>query len=210
MAKAPKIFLALTGTVPVLLAFTGDTTSLIYSLFILVYLFCPLVTPIISQRAIPGLLLFIFFATFFGLFSESLVWFGEYNANFRHTTGVNPEYFTHISNFFLFYLGIGIAWALILRLFRFSLWEIFLTHGLFGIIVEQQASIILGILTNPFLIIWLPYIFVTYASSVSIAYLLTGQKTGTEGKRVTWLKYIIAWVVLGAVMGVISTLTGTL
>ncbi|MDX1992101.1 MAG: hypothetical protein SF029_06915 [bacterium] len=212
MNKTVRWLLALTALIPLLgvLSQPPDVNLLIYSLFVLVYLARERLQPFIA--GIPLSPLFKLFILIYvgGLLSESLVWWSNTASGDIHQTGFYTDYGTHITSYFGFYLVVALIWTVVLRFFRFTILQVFLTAGvLFGVVIEQRGAILLaGLASMPAgLVLWL-YVALVYGSYPALAYTLVYPEFEVYARRETVLKYPLVILLLWGVMFTIAVLSG--
>ncbi|GEM_PF-4409238 len=203
MGKMMKRFaLAISGLIPLLFLLNNDPTLLIYSIFVLVYFLKPLIQPF--ARRIPFTTLLLFILIFFlGILSEYFVWLSVRLSGVP-TPEINPDLFLHLRGIYLFYIAKSVAWVLVLHLFRFSLPQVFITQGIFGILIEQQGAVLLAALANPLGIIWFPYVALVYGSYVATGFMLVEGRLNEKPKSEHWIKYPVALLIIGASIAVFA------
>jgi hypothetical protein len=100
-----------------------------------------------------------------------------------------------------------LAWWLILHRYRFTALQVFITTGLYGILIEQQGKIFLaGLAAFPLgIALWL-FVAVAYGSTMALAFCLAGARfTALNESKV---KYPAAWLLLLALTLATSLLWG--
>lgn len=124
-----KVFFAFSGLFPLLflLGSPPDTTLLIYSLFVLAYFLRDPIVNFVRCISIPALVKFILLVLTAGLITEFFAWLGEYLARSPEPVLLHPQLIPDLILGFAFYLAVAIAWSLVLRFYRFSLFQIFVT-----------------------------------------------------------------------------------
>lgn len=152
-----KIVMLVLGVIPLL---THKITSLvILSAFVLVWF----LSPYFKNRHFLPLPLWIKYLSvglIFGAFTEYFV-FGDHLSIFSNN--VSSDIFLSLG----IYGCMSLAWYLLLKKFEFSLWGVFLTAGLWGIIFEQNFKILLSFNLFEYL-----YIFLVYGSFSAIPFLI--------------------------------------
>lgn len=191
-----KILLIISAFIPILglLGKPPDTMLLIYSFFVLAYLFKDYFRTKFSRRPLKFFLLIVLT----GLFAEVLAWLNNYLAKRPDPALFHPQLF--------FDLLIGLsqygAWALALviltKKFKYSLWELFILLGIYGVVLEQKGMIFIQGLTHmPLGLLMWAYIFVVYGSIIALAFVLAGNKVELV-KSNSWIKYPTALVFIMA------------
>lgn len=196
-----KTFLIITALLPLLNLFSPahDPLPLIYSLFVLGYLFKEKISVMNFNLIFPLLVLFI------GLLTEVLAWGNNYLAS-----RVSPALF-HPQLVFDLLIGVAqygswaLVWGLLIRRYRYSLLEVFTIQGLYGVLLEQKGLVFIqGLLHLPFgFLMWL-YAFAVYGSITGLAFILARESKDRQKKlRSSWIKYpltLIALLIMSIVM----------
>src|SRR3989344_9583432 len=189
-----KILFALSGLLPLLALFGKPTDPLLlpYSLFVILYFFKNRIDPL-KKISIPlelklGLLILII-----GLGVESLAWANNYFAKRANPILFHPQLVYDLLIGLALYGGWAVGWFLILKKFKFTSMQVFLTQGLFGIMAEQQGQLFIkGLAAMPAgLIMWL-YVFLAYAPITGLSYLLIEKQFISSNKSNSFLKYFAA------------------
>ena len=110
-------------------------------------------------------------------------------------------------------IGVGIyftwwlTWWLMRRRYHFTTRQVFITTGLYGILIEQQGKIFLaGLAALPMgFIIW-AFVALAYGSTMALAYFLVRDSFTAE--RDHWLKFPLAWVLLFVLTFITSIVWG--
>jgi hypothetical protein len=131
-----------------------------------------------------------------GAVTECLAWTDNYLKCAPAPGLMHPQLIPDLIFGVGFYTSWAIAWLWLLRRYRFTLREVFVTQGLYGVLIERTGGIFLaGLLTMPLgLVLWL-YVFLVYGSTIGIPYnhFESGLRTdGTGGRR----KYVVALLAL--------------
>ena len=100
-----------------------------------------------------------------------------------------------------------LTWWLALRYYRFTTAEVFVTTGLYGVLIEQQGKIFLaGLKTFPTgLVLW-AFVALAYGATMALAVQLGGE--GFPGTRRHWAKYPLTWLGLVVTTFVTSWIWG--
>lgn len=174
-----SILLAVSGLLP-LLGLTGqqpDPTLLIYSLFVVIWLWRRLQVPFDQAQPIQPtaqawwrLPIAVIGS---GLVVECLSWSNNYMKCAPTPALLHPQLFADLLLAIGFYGSWALVWSWLIRRYHWTLKQTFVIQGLFGILIEQQGQILLlGLTTLPIgLIFWL-YVFLVYGSVMGIAYLM--------------------------------------
>jgi hypothetical protein len=119
-----------------------------------------------------------------GFLTEALAWIGNFLAREETPALLHPQLLYDL----LLSPGIHGAWAvgwiLATRRWRFSVAEVFVIQGIYGVFVEQQGAVFLqGWRALPLgVVLWL-YVFVVYGAAAGLAYLPVGRAAGGAGPR---------------------------
>jgi hypothetical protein len=175
--RLARIAFIASGAVP-LLALCGsppDPMLLIYSVFVGAWAVRGRLTAI--RLPLPGWLAYLGLMVLVGFLTEALAWAANYLARAEQPALLHPQ----LAYDLLLSPGIYGAWALgwivVARRWRFSVAQVFVVQGLYGILLEQQGAILLqGIQAMPVgLILWL-YVFLVYGSAAGLGYLPFEQR----------------------------------
>ncbi|MBC8159742.1 MAG: hypothetical protein H7Z42_00865 [Roseiflexaceae bacterium] len=186
---------AASGFIPLLalLSATPDPTLLIYSLFVLLYLLRPRPAPLAYTRG--TMLRFGLAIIGCGLLVELLSWTNNFIECAPEPALLHPQLAPDLLLALGFYGAWGLAWLLGLRFFRFDLRQMFITQGLFGILIEQRGGILIaGLLSLPLgIVLWL-YVFLVYGSAMGLAAILAGIPEHAQARAGSWWKYVLVWI----------------
>jgi hypothetical protein len=127
------------------------------------------------------------------LLLEVLAWLSNYIEANPNPALFHPQLIPDLLIAIGFYSGWALAWAFIVQRYRFSLPEVFILQGLYGVVFEQNGAILLlGFAQFPLgLIFWL-YVFLAYGATMGLAY-LPFRETVPDKKSSLW-KYL--WLLL--------------
>lgn len=105
------------------------------------------------------------------LILESGAWLSEYIKNSTEPALFHPQLIPDLVMGIGFYAAWWVAWWLVLRRYRFTVFQVFITTGLYGVVIEQQGKIFLvGLQTMPTgLLLW-AFVFVAYGSTMALAF----------------------------------------
>ena len=170
---------ATSAAIPVLDAvLTGDTTLLIYSVFVVALLVRPNVglfrKPTVPRSFSIGLSVILA-----GWIAEACAWTSNYIADARQPALLSPQLLSDLLLAVGYYGGWAVAWWVALRRYRFTLTQTFAVTGVLGIFVEQTGSVAASILrsltVDPLASLLLAlYVFTVYGSIMGTAHLLAG------------------------------------
>ena len=192
--KIFKILFALSGLIPLLALFGKPTDPLLlpYSLFVILYFFKNRIDPL-KRISIPSGLKLALLIIIIGLGVETLAWANNYFARRENPILFHPQLVYDLLIGLAMYGGWAVGWNLILKKFRFSLKELFLLQGFFGIMIEQQGQIFIkGLTAMPVgLLMWI-YVFLSYAPIMGLSYLFVEKQFSNTNKSNSFLKYFVA------------------
>lgn len=214
--ESSRAALLVSGFVPILLTiFRGDTTLLIYSVFVAVYFAQPRVDLFrgSGRRRPLGIALAVLVC---GWTAELCAWSSNYIEAAQRPALLSPQLLPDLFLAVGFYGGWALAWILATKRYEFSLRDAFVATGVMGIFVEQEGnvavSIYRGFLTDPMLGVLLGiYVFTVYGSIIGTAHTLAvfdGPKKGKGG----WTRFplvVLGMVILSILFTAIASSAGT-
>ena len=183
---------------PGLLAAPHDTMLPIYTLFVAaVFLRRPLEAAAGRVR-LPRGWAFGLLVLASGLLTETLAWLSSYLSRAPEPALLHPQLAYDLLLSPVVYGGWALAWPLLMRRWRFSLAEVFVIQGLYGILLEQDGLILRqGLASMPWgLVLW-AYVFLVYGSAIGLAYLPFEKHYASGDRRRDWARLPIA---LGATL----------
>lgn len=188
-----KTFLIITAFLPFLGLFspTPDPLPLIYSLFVLGYLFKEKISTMNFN------LIFPLFVLFVGLFTEALAWGNNYFAKRASPALFHPQLIFDLLIGVAMYGAWAFCWGILIKRFRYSILEVFTIQGLYGVLLEQKGLIFIqGLLHLPLgFLMWL-YVFVVYGSIIGLAFILAGGSNSQTTSNSKWTKYPLTLILL--------------
>jgi len=183
---------------PGLLAAPHDTMLPIYTLFVAAVFLRRPIEAATARIRLPRGLAFGLLVLAIGLLTETLAWLSSYLSRAPEPALLHPQLAYDLLLSPVVYGGWALAWPLLMRRWRFSLAEVFVIQGLYGVLLEQNGLIFRqGLATMPLgLLLWV-YVFLVYGSAIGLAYLPFEQHYAVEGRRRGWVRLPIA---LGAML----------
>jgi hypothetical protein len=181
--------LAVSGATPILGLFATppSPTLLIYSLF---------AVDIFRGPRRRGPITFWLSVLAAGAITETLSWVDNFLKCNPAPGLMHPQLVPDLIHGIGFYSTWALAWLWLLGRYQFTLPQVFVTQGLYGVIIEQQGRILLaGLMAMPVgLVLWI-YVFLVYGSTIGIAYnrYRPGRQPESAGG---WRKYPIALLAL--------------
>ena len=165
-------FLA-SGAVP-LMGLCGsppDPMLLVYSLFVAA---CAVRSRIgfMGRGPGPAWLRYLLLTVLVGFLTETLAWAGNYLARAEQPALLHPQLLYDLLLSPGIYGAWAVGWIVLTRRWRFSLAEVFILQGVYGVVLEQQGAILMaGLEKMPLgILLWL-YVFLVYGSASGLAYL---------------------------------------
>lgn len=146
-----------------------------------------------------------------GWIAETLAWMSSYLASEPEPAMLHPQLIPDLILAVMFYGAWGVAWVLLRRRYDYSLKEVFVLQGLYGVLLEQLGAVFLaGLFSMPVgLILW-AYVFVVYGSIMGIAYLPIEPQVRRPGSRSGRWKPVISFAVLLVVSLAVMLILGSL
>lgn len=199
--KILKVLFALSALLPLIPLFGKPTDPLLlpYSLFVILYFFKNRIDPF-KNISIPPELKLALLTLFIGFGVETLAWVNNYFAKRANPILFHPQLIYDLLISFALYGGWAIGWFLILKKFKFTTMQVFLTQGLFGIMIEQQGQVFIkGLTAMPLgLLMWI-YVFLAYAPIMGLSYIFMEKQFIQKNKSNRFLKYFAAIIILAII-----------
>jgi hypothetical protein len=142
-----------------------------------------------------------------GALTESIAWGNNYLKAAKEPALFHPQLFADLIIGVGFYGGWALAWWLVLRWFRFKLWEVFVITGLQGIFFEQLGAVFIAMLrhwpANPLLsIIFGLYVFTVHGAAAGLALApVLGQFDTPENRGPGFVSLVVTLMVGLAFVG---------
>ena len=166
---------------------------LIYSLFVGITFSRLRLAANIQRIRLNPAIKFVMLVIVAGMMAEFLAWSSSYLERNPNPALFHPQLVYDLLIGIGFYAGNGIAWALILSRYRFSLAQVFATQGVFGVFIEQNGAVFRqGLAAFPLGMIFWVYVFLVYGSFIAMAYAITQGELNQAVQRSGWLKYPLA------------------
>jgi hypothetical protein len=203
MRRIGWILFAISGLVPLLsmLSDPPDPTLLPYSLLVLAVFQRDRVRRWMGR--VPGrpALKWLVWGSLCGLLTEFMAWWGNYLARSPNPALFHPQLIPDLLLGVGFYLGALLAMLIAARRWRFTVAQIAIVFGLYGIFVEQDGAILTAMLAllpaNPGGSVFLGvYVFAVYAAFAGLAYLPVAPAIQRWTARRSWLQYAAVIVLL--------------
>jgi hypothetical protein len=197
MRRWAKVALALSGVVPLISLLPGarPNATLMYSLFVLLYFMRHRLTVRPGSRWIR--VRFILWTVLLGLMAETLAWTDNFLAANPQPALFHPQLIPNLLLGMGLYTGWAVAWILLTRRWHYRVVGVFILTGLYGIVVEQNAAVLIaGLNALPLgLFLWL-YVLVTYGGVMAAGFLPFREVW--PGQRKSLLQIPAAWVAIVA------------
>lgn len=184
-----RFLLLLSALIPLLglLDIPPDPALLVYTFFTTLYFFRHRLPKYRSYTA------YIVIGIVIGLFSEIVFWLGNFLECNGNPALLHPQLLADLLLAVGFYGSWGIAWLILFKKYKFSLQQIFITQGVYGIFIEQKGQLFLqGLSTFPVGAIFWLYVFLVYGSIAGSTVLFTEL----VGSKDTKWKYVVAIMLL--------------
>jgi len=198
--RASRLLLGLSALLPLpgLLAAPHDTMLPIYTIFVAAVFLRRRLETAAARVRLPRGLAFGLLVLASGLLTETLAWLSNYLSRAAEPALFHPQLAYDLLLSPVVYGGWALAWPLLMRRWRFSLAEVFVIQGLYGILLEQDGAIFRqGLATMPLGIFLWVYVFLVYGSAIGLAYLPFERPYGDEDRKRGWIRLPIA---LGATL----------
>lgn len=198
--RIASVLLGLSALLPLpgLLAAPHDTMLPIYTLFVGAVILRRPLEAAAARIRLPRGLAFGLLVLASGLLTETLAWLSNYLSRAPEPALFHPQLAYDLLLSPVVYGGWALAWPLLMRRWRFSLAEVFVIQGLYGILLEQEGIIFRqGLAAMPWgLVLW-AYVFLVYGSAIGLAYLPFERSYAGRARRRGWARLPIA---LGATL----------
>ena len=198
--KVLLILLGLSGFIPLLALGDSppDPVLLTYSIFVLAFFLQRPLIFLVHVIPLPASFKFVLLITAVSLVSlEFFSWWSEYLRCRENPGLLHPQLIPDLILGIGFYTASALAWLGILRTFKFSLLQVFITQGFYGLAIEGEGAVFLqGLTAMPLgLFLWL-YVFLVYAAPGGISYLFIGIELNQGLNRNHWFKYPVTLILL--------------
>jgi hypothetical protein len=142
-----------------------------------------------------------------GMISECLAWVSELFAQTTNPTLLHPQLFPDLFLALFFYVGLAIAWLLLLKRFQFALKEVFFVSFMVALLNLAQAGGLLQIcerlVSDPIsALLTLASLLVVGGSIVSLGFVAGDKITATEKKPALsklLTKYALSFILIALV-----------
>jgi len=183
-----KIIMIVLGIIPLLALMDGQFTLTIFSIFVLILLISPKLKPLIKKISLPLFLKFLILGIIFALITEFLV-FLDSGIGITGESGLFSQ--NLLFNLVLamgIYVSLILVWYFLLKKYKFNLMGLFISAGIWGVIIEQDFAVLLSFNLLAYL-----YIFLVYGSFVALPFLLVKDDFDKIKRKKGKIKYIIAF-----------------
>lgn len=107
-----------------------------------------------------------------GFVTEILAWLGNYLARSEQPALLHPQLFFDLLLSPGIYAAWAVGWIVLTRRWRFSVAQVFVVQGIYGVFVEQQGAVFLkGLEAMPAGLLLFLYVFVVYGSAAGLGFL---------------------------------------
>lgn len=192
-----KILLFLVGlSLGVVFLKIGQPMLVIFALFLITLSFDKYLQELSQKIKVSKCTKLLFLAVIVGLLTESLAFWNNLELSNDEIMRLNrlysPYLYADLLIGFGHYIPLAFLWCFLLRKVTFSIKEIFIVMGVFGILFEGS-----GIVFATFKpLIWL-YAFLVHGSYLSIIFIVLRDEIIVRGKRMKpfWKKYALGFLV---------------
>lgn len=134
---------------------------------------------------------FIFATIIVGCIAECIFWTFHFLQRTPNPPLLHPQLLPDLILAIGFYGSFGIVWSFLLKRFNYSLKEVFILQGLFGVFLEQKGAVFLqGLAILPVGIILWFFVCIVYGSFIAIPFQLTKPEVSMHNislvKRLTF------------------------
>lgn len=192
MKKIFKIGLFILGIILTIFFAFNHPQSLIFPLWIFIYLFKGKFSNLLKG----GSSKFILAGITLGLIIEVFALLNNLNQpeSVKSIVLFHPQTVPDLILGFFYYLVIIITWFFILKKIDFSVKSVFILAGLFGIVLEQNGAILIGLMQGEFLVAF--FVFVIHGVYPMLAYYLTKDNFPKDREKPKWWQYVLILLIL--------------
>jgi hypothetical protein len=177
-----------------------EPMPLIFTFFVLGLFFRSYGAVLVAHIRLRPELKFVLLVVLSGWLAESLAWWGNYIHRDPEPALLHPQLLPDLILAIGYYGGWAVAWLVLLRFFRFNVWEVFLTTGILALPLEQDGDVVRRALEQGVMGFVGPlFIYVVYGSIMGLGYVfvekeLQGDKSRARFVRPPWsvVKYPLA------------------
>ncbi len=183
-----KIIFIILATIPIMAWEGGEYVLTIFSIFVLVWLISPRLKPLIKKIPIPLFVKTVLLGIIFATITEYFV-FLEKGIGIKGESGLFSQNLSF--NLILamgIYISLILVWYFLLKKYKFSLRGIFFSAGIWGVVVEEDFTVLLSL--NPLAYL---YIFLAYGSFVAVTFLLIEDNFANTLRKENKARYIVAF-----------------
>ncbi len=200
--------LYITGIIPLLMLFGNkpDITLLIYLFFLLVFFFRIRLAKALRFITLPKRVIFLILISISGLLFEILAWTSNFLQQNQNPALLHPQLIPDLLLAIGFYASWAVGWVIATKKFTYSVKEVFILQGIYGIVLEQSGEILISGLTNfPFgIYLWI-YVFIVYGSIIGIPFSVLYTSAVKKEKSAGWYKHLFALLIIFAITFLISS-----
>lgn len=179
--------------------FSPPSPLLMYPLFVFVMVFRQPLSNFIAKIPLPENWKFIILIILAGYILETVSWMNNYFQKNPNPTLLHPQLIPDLIIGTGLYFPWALTWLLLFKKYRFTLPQIIITQGLFGVLLEQRGAILLqGLMTMPQGLIFWVYIFIAYGFTMGAVYALFEGKL-SQGESNSWTKYPLALIAIAII-----------
>lgn len=184
-----RIVLIVLGIIPLIGIQSGGLSLVIFSIFVLLWLFRVRLRALVRKIPLQLFVKFVSLGIVFGLLAECLVFLDSGIGIYGKSGLFSDSLLFNLVLSMGIYGSLIIIWYFLSRRYKFSLIEVFLLAGIWGVVIEQDFAVLLSLDVLAYI-----YIFAVYGSIVSIPFLLVGDAFDKMRGKEDKVKYIVAFL----------------
>jgi len=192
-----KILLAGLGSLLIGLVVFGifDIMMLIFPLWIFTYLLKAPISRLLSKP--PKGIRFIAAGICFGMIVEVLAVFNNINLPAKERILLDSKPAADLVLGFFYYGFVIVSWYFLLRIINFSLLEVFLITGIYGVFAEETGHVFLRMLTHPLSGgVYAILVMFVYGLFPMLALMVTSDAYPNDRRSSSFGAYLLALVIL--------------
>lgn len=179
--------------------FSSPSPLLMYPLFVAVMVFRQPLSNLVAKIALSDNWKFILLTALAGYILETLAWMNNFFQKNPNPTLLHPQLIPNLILSTGLYAPWAITWLLLFKKYHFSLWQIIIVQGLYGVLLEQRGAVFLqGLMTMPLGLLFWAYVFIAYGFTMGSVYALFEGKL-LQGQSNSWTKYPLALTAIAVI-----------
>lgn len=183
--------------------FSPPSPLLMYPLFVLVRVARKPLSSLTDKIPLSASWKFIIYTALAGYILEIVSWMNNFFQKNPSPTLLHPQLIPNLILASGLYFPWALTWIILFKKYRFSFWQVVITQGLFGVLLEQRGAVFIqGLMTMPLGLIFWAYVFIAYGFTMGAAYTLFEGKL-PQGQSNSWIKYPLALIAITVITMVI-------